>query len=210
MITCPKCSKENQDHYKFCLGCGAELPREHAPKPFSPQTPPHGVPAVNPRCGSAGVRCASRPAPAPAAAPAMAAAPRRAPAPLAPQVAQAPAAARRSRLPLLQQRRAARWIVRSADTATPPHNRFCASCGYNLAALVASQPPAAQAARRRRSGRTRRTSDGAARGWERSGQLQISRAPKQSRSAATRARSSPATAIFPRATQPSRAADPSS
>ena len=25
MITCPKCSKENQDHYKFCLGCGGKL-----------------------------------------------------------------------------------------------------------------------------------------------------------------------------------------
>ena len=48
MITCAKCSKENQDHYKFCLGCGAELPRGNAPKPFSPQTPPHGVPAVRP------------------------------------------------------------------------------------------------------------------------------------------------------------------
>ena len=43
MITCPKCGKDNQDHYKFCLGCGAELPREVAPKPFSPQTPPHGL-----------------------------------------------------------------------------------------------------------------------------------------------------------------------
>ena len=27
MIVCSRCSKENQDHYKFCLGCGAELPR---------------------------------------------------------------------------------------------------------------------------------------------------------------------------------------
>ncbi len=25
MITCQRCGKENQDHYKFCLGCGAEL-----------------------------------------------------------------------------------------------------------------------------------------------------------------------------------------
>jgi signal recognition particle subunit SRP54 len=25
VISCPKCGKENQDHYKFCLGCGAEL-----------------------------------------------------------------------------------------------------------------------------------------------------------------------------------------
>src|ERR1700744_1365514 len=43
VITCPKCSKDNQDHYKFCLGCGAELPRDAAPKPFSPQTPPPGA-----------------------------------------------------------------------------------------------------------------------------------------------------------------------
>lgn len=47
MITCPKCAKDNQDHYKFCLGCGAELPRDAAPKPFSPQTPPHGMKAVS-------------------------------------------------------------------------------------------------------------------------------------------------------------------
>jgi len=28
VIVCSRCSKENQDHYKFCLGCGAELPRD--------------------------------------------------------------------------------------------------------------------------------------------------------------------------------------
>lgn len=38
MIICPKCTKENQDHYKFCLGCGAELPRDASPKKF-PQAP---------------------------------------------------------------------------------------------------------------------------------------------------------------------------
>ncbi len=32
MIICAKCSKENQDHYKFCLGCGSELPREAPPR----------------------------------------------------------------------------------------------------------------------------------------------------------------------------------
>ena len=25
MTVCNRCGKENQDHYKFCLGCGAEL-----------------------------------------------------------------------------------------------------------------------------------------------------------------------------------------
>jgi pSer/pThr/pTyr-binding forkhead associated (FHA) protein len=43
VITCPKCAKDNQDHYKFCLGCGAELPRDAAPKPFVPQTPPQAM-----------------------------------------------------------------------------------------------------------------------------------------------------------------------
>src|SRR5689334_22298249 len=31
MTVCNRCGKENQDHYKFCLGCGAEL--LVAPKP---------------------------------------------------------------------------------------------------------------------------------------------------------------------------------
>jgi hypothetical protein len=46
VIVCPRCSKENQDHYKFCLGCGAELPRDaaHAPKSFTAPTPAAGVP----------------------------------------------------------------------------------------------------------------------------------------------------------------------
>ncbi len=45
MIVCSRCSKENQDHYKFCLGCGAELPRESSrPRSFSAPTPPGGSP----------------------------------------------------------------------------------------------------------------------------------------------------------------------
>jgi pSer/pThr/pTyr-binding forkhead associated (FHA) protein len=38
VITCAKCSKENQDHYKFCLGCGSELPKG-APKQFKAEEP---------------------------------------------------------------------------------------------------------------------------------------------------------------------------
>src|SRR5687767_15171397 len=50
VIVCPRCSKENQDHYKFCLGCGAELPRDagKAPKSFTAPTPPSGMPAGAP------------------------------------------------------------------------------------------------------------------------------------------------------------------
>ncbi|HTJ40845.1 MAG TPA: FHA domain-containing protein [Kofleriaceae bacterium] len=33
MIVCNRCGKENQDHYKFCLGCGAELTTPPAAKP---------------------------------------------------------------------------------------------------------------------------------------------------------------------------------
>ena len=48
VIVCPRCSKENQDHYKFCLGCGGELPRDaaQAPKSFTAPTPPAGMPAA--------------------------------------------------------------------------------------------------------------------------------------------------------------------
>lgn len=46
MITCNRCGKENQDHYKFCLGCGNELakavPAASVPSPSAPiaATPP--------------------------------------------------------------------------------------------------------------------------------------------------------------------------
>lgn len=41
MIVCSRCSKENQEHYKFCLGCGAELPRDsNQPRALSPSDRP--------------------------------------------------------------------------------------------------------------------------------------------------------------------------
>ena len=69
MITCPKCGKDNQDHYKFCLGCGAELPRDVAPKPFAPQTPPQGIRAQSGSGQSGAVAPAPPAAPAPPPAP---------------------------------------------------------------------------------------------------------------------------------------------
>ncbi len=57
MILCPKCSKENQDHYKFCLGCGTSLAREAAPKSTG-LTPSMGMeaqaPARAPECPQCG------------------------------------------------------------------------------------------------------------------------------------------------------------
>jgi pSer/pThr/pTyr-binding forkhead associated (FHA) protein len=116
VITCPKCSKENQDHYKFCLGCGAELPRDVAPKAFSPQTPPHGIKPFQ-SGGSAAAPIATAGAPAPRAA---------APAP-------APAAAGSAACP-------------QCGHVNAPTNKFCASCGYNMSLMSGAPPPAAPAA----------------------------------------------------------------
>jgi len=155
VITCPKCFKENQDHYKFCLGCGAELPRDASPKKFAPGTPPHGVPAarvanIADESTSSGTgaparpRSASAPAPAPAAAPAPtpAVAPTPAPAP-APVAAFAPqAAAAGGNTPCPQ-----------CEHPNPSTNKFCASCGFKLprqapaeAATPAAPAPAATSA----------------------------------------------------------------
>ena len=137
MITCPKCSKDNQDHYKFCLGCGAELPRDAAPKPFSPQTPPQGVKAAAPAAGAApaaaafgmaatasaspqAVRAAA-PAPAPAAAPPAMAAP-------------APAAAGGGTV-----------ICPQCGHTNQTGHVFCGSCGFRLGG-AAAKPAAAPAA----------------------------------------------------------------
>jgi pSer/pThr/pTyr-binding forkhead associated (FHA) protein len=55
VITCPACSKQNQDHYRFCLGCGAELPRGGAsgdkgvvdePTREGPTTDPPAAPLI--------------------------------------------------------------------------------------------------------------------------------------------------------------------
>ncbi|WP_394834161.1 FHA domain-containing protein [Pendulispora rubella] len=158
MIVCPKCSKENQDHYKFCLGCGAELPREAAPRAFSASTPPHGVKAAS----AARVPAASE-APPPGYTPGDLAAvapsmpshqPTQAPPQVVPSVPQVPAA---SPVPSGATPSAA------PVTAAPPpggmncpqcghmnaaNNVFCGSCGFRLGAAPAARsvaPPAAAA-----------------------------------------------------------------
>ena len=122
MITCPKCSKDNQDHYKFCLGCGAELPRDAAPKPFTPQTPPQGV------------KAAAAPAPAPAPQPAPVAQPvpptnpaSASPVAHVPVPAPAPVAA------------AAQVTCPQCGHINAPSNLFCGSCGFRLGGAAA--PP---------------------------------------------------------------------
>lgn len=127
MIVCPRCSKENQDHYKFCLGCGAELPRDaaHAPKPFTAPTPPAGFPTA--QAGAA--------AKAPPAAPPPAAAP-----PLAPP---APAPAPSPPARPAQAAAGGALVCPKCSNAVPRDFKFCGTCGNPMAAPAA---PAAVAA----------------------------------------------------------------
>jgi pSer/pThr/pTyr-binding forkhead associated (FHA) protein len=144
VITCPKCSKDNQDHYKFCLGCGAELPRDAAPKPFSPQTPPHGMKvrgSVAPAAGGAQVSAAAAtvaqaPAqPQPHAMHAPVAAANAAPAAVAhgPSVG-APAAPAAG---------GATVVCPQCGHVNAPSNMFCGSCGFRLGQPSAPPPKAA-------------------------------------------------------------------
>ena len=129
MITCPKCGKDNQDHYKFCLGCGAELPREVAPKPFSPQTPPHGF---RPQASPAG-----RAEPFAASPPSVVSPPvvTAQPPPVVAAHSPQPAAA------------AGPVICPQCGHVNSTGNLFCGSCGFRLggAPPTASQKPAATA-----------------------------------------------------------------
>lgn len=136
MITCAKCTKDNQDHYKFCLGCGAELPRDAAPKPFSPQTPPQGMRAAQPAAAAVATGLAGTVAVSPGAFPSRGPAPAPpAPAPMpmaAPPPAAAPAASNAVVCP-------------QCSHVNTTSNLFCGSCGFRLgsAAPRPAQPAAA-------------------------------------------------------------------
>jgi pSer/pThr/pTyr-binding forkhead associated (FHA) protein len=146
VITCPKCFKENQDHYKFCLGCGAELPRDGAQKKFAPGTPPHGVAAVkaaSPAAIADEVTSVGIVAPPPQARPAakpaggtaaIAQAPAQSPSQPAAAPAPAPAPAASAAPPPI--------ICPQCSHPNPPNNKFCASCGFKLAKPAAASEPA--------------------------------------------------------------------
>ena len=150
MIVCPRCGKENQDHYKFCLGCGAELPRDaaHQPKSFTAPTPPAGFPAKTgtPSAGVAagaggggGIAAMSGPTPAAggvrqsgsgaqfggAAGPGTAPQPQ----PMAP-----PPAAGGGML-----------TCPKCSSSVPPNFKFCGSCGHPMAEVQAAAAAAAAA-----------------------------------------------------------------
>jgi len=155
VITCSKCGKENQDHYKFCLGCGSELPKGTAPKPFKADTPAQGV-----KQASQPAQAAPQPTMAPSP-PAMARAatgareqvsapPRVTEAPAAvveaPPPVQQPAQPPAAQSPSVRPGAAAQRSCPQCGHINAPTNRFCAACGYNLSAAPAPAEVAAPAA----------------------------------------------------------------
>lgn len=133
MIVCPRCSKENQDHYKFCLGCGAELPRNaaHQPKSFSAPTPPSGIPSQGGSAGSGLNRGFTNPAAGDA------------PTQMAP-----PMESRRSLDPpssaLQSQPPTDMLTCPKCGSPVPKNFKFCGSCGHPMAqpsGIPPSAPP---------------------------------------------------------------------
>lgn len=70
MITCSKCGRENEESFKFCLGCGGPVAAPAAPKSAAPVCPQCSLPTTPGQkfCGSCGCKLEVA-APAPAAAP---------------------------------------------------------------------------------------------------------------------------------------------
>lgn len=141
MITCSKCSKENQDHYKFCLGCGAELPRDAAPKPFAPRTPAQGIKAIDASASQQSAVAPAKPAEVKVARPA--AAPRPVPssrAAVAP--VSKPVSARQPTQDAVAEPADAEGIVECPQCGhkNSVAFKFCASCGFNLSKLSQRAP----------------------------------------------------------------------
>lgn len=141
MITCPKCFKENQDHYKFCLGCGAELPRETSPKKFAAGTPPHGVPAVRPSPVGIADETTNQGAGMAPPRPKAAAAPTVAPTAPPPVVAEPASIAAPITSPTPDKAAAgAAFACPQCEHPNPGNNKFCASCGFKLARPSGTAP----------------------------------------------------------------------
>ncbi len=123
MITCPACSKQNQDHYRFCLGCGAELPRGGAAaQPSRPEAEDPVIQDEETNVGGTVSQLPPDPTPAPPEQPVVRAAALEEPAdddaaPLPP-----------GKCP-------------ECDYVNPPTNRFCASCGFRLDQVQVAKKP---------------------------------------------------------------------
>ncbi len=148
MIVCPRCSKENQDHYKFCLGCGAELPRDaaQAPKSFTAPTPPAGFPVPSAQQAPAPRQAAGPSAPQFGAQPQIQSAPMPAPvaAAPAPMQAQFGGAAAPAAVPAAAAQVPAGGFAPcpKCGNRVPAGFKFCGTCGQPMAAAAAGAAPA--------------------------------------------------------------------
>lgn len=170
MIVCQRCGKENQDHYKFCLGCGAEISASEgdsvgmmktmmadvssAEAPSAPGAaplgPPPGVGLPTPGVGL--------PTP-PSGSPFDSLQPPMAP-PIAPvghvPMAQQPQMAPMAQPPMARPPAQAPMASGGAPAAAagplkcmqcqadiPPNFKFCGVCGTPIPAAAPSAPPAA-------------------------------------------------------------------
>lgn len=139
MITCKKCGRANQDHYRFCLGCGARLADQRAAKP-EPEPEPAPKPAPEPVALGAK---ASAPEPKPAPAPAPAAPP---PVPEpkaaepAPKPEPKPEPAPKAADPAPQAAASGERICTGCGSPVPPDFMFCGKCGTRY---VEPEPAAA-------------------------------------------------------------------
>lgn len=132
MIVCPRCSKENQDHYMFCLGCGTELKGSGGPKGgFKPsQKPPGAVPGTGTPAAAASTSAGG---PAPQVARGSSG-----PAAFGGAAATPPAAA-----PVKPAQPDVLTCPR-CSTQVPKSFRFCGSCGFDMTTMPA--PEAAESA----------------------------------------------------------------
>jgi len=142
VIACTRCGKDNQDHYKFCLGCGAKLERAAAPAASPPA--PVAMPSVSIGTASTAPPVAASPG-SKLAAIALAKVPANeaTPAPLSrPHTAVAPVAA--TSAPIRQSIPAAAAPAESAcpkcGNGIKANNTFCGKCGFRL--KVAQSSPA--------------------------------------------------------------------
>ncbi len=157
MVICKKCGRSNEDHYLFCLGCGARLADQQRAAEASqpPASPPSGSTPVPPggwaASGAVGSSSGSTPPisasmpPSPASRPvssgALAAAPTApmmqpepAPAP-APEPAPAPAPPPQAAPPAHDR------ACTSCGTPVPPDFAFCGRCGTRFVEPPPPPPP---------------------------------------------------------------------
>lgn len=157
MIVCPRCSRHNKDHYKFCLGCGADLSKvmpvgempEAADSPakstgrHSQVKQPGAVatsaakpepPAAQAAPAAQAPTAAARPSPAPAAALKYKSEPPK------PLVKSAPLSAKAE-----GGENAATITCPKCGTVSPENFKFCPDCGFSFVGAAAPGVRLAQA-----------------------------------------------------------------